>query len=133
MNLVFEGFVEKGEGMARGLGCPTANLEINEGSVIPGLGVYVGETEINGEQHPSVVCINDGRQKLILKIEVHLLNKEIDLLGKFLKVQIFEKIRDLVDWQGEEEMKKMIAKDLKDAEGWFENGGRDKYDGQRAF
>ena len=46
MDLVFSGRVERGEGMARNLGCPTANIAVEQGAIIPGLGIYVGETEL---------------------------------------------------------------------------------------
>lgn len=120
MDLVFSGRVERGEGMARNLGCPTANIGIEQGAIIPGLGIYVGETELDGACHPSLVCINDGRTGYNLKMEVHLLGIERDLVGKYLKVTLFEKIRDLISFPGEEEMAKIIKQDLVNAKTWFE-------------
>ncbi|MBI4437668.1 riboflavin kinase [Candidatus Uhrbacteria bacterium] len=120
MDLVFRGHVERGEGMARNLGCPTANVAVEQGAIIPGLGIYVGETELAGVRYPSLVCINDGRTGYNLKMEVHLLGVEMDLLGKYLKVTLFEKIRDLIPFPGEEEMAKIIKQDLEKANVWFQ-------------
>lgn len=120
MNLTLSGRVEKGEGMATRLGCPTANIAIEQGVIIPGLGVYVGKTEVSGQEHPSLVCINDGRDGTQLKMEVHLLDDVCQsLTGKILRVVLFEKLRDLVPFPGELEMSEVIAKDIEGAKNWF--------------
>ena len=118
--LIFSGRVEKGEGMATRLGCPTANLAVEQGVIIPALGVYVGESELEGKQFPSLVCISDGRTGYNLKMEVHLLNQtDLDLTGKYLKVVLINKIRDIMAFPGEKEMAEIIADDLKKAKQWF--------------
>lgn len=118
--LCFCGRVEKGEGIAARMGCPTANIAVEQGAVIPALGVYVGHTEMDGESYPSLVCINDGRTGYRLKMEVHLLNKDgIDLTGKYLTVALCEKLRDLVPFPGEEKMAEIIAGDITKANDWF--------------
>lgn len=118
--MIFCGRVERGEGMARSLGCPTANVAIEEGTLIPALGVYVGETELEGHWYPSLVCVNDGRDGSRLKLEVHLLHTAMDEIdGKRMCVRLLDKLRELVAWRGEEEMRQMIAGDLERAEEWF--------------
>ena len=117
--LSFQGFVEKGEGMANRMGCPTANIAVEQGGVIPALGVYVGESELEGVKYPSLICINDGRTGVNLKMEVHLLNQEIDLTGKKLIVVLLDKIRDLVPFPGEEAMSHIIKNDLEKSRTWF--------------
>lgn len=120
IHLTFGGHVEKGEGIATKLGCPTANIEIRQGGIIPGLGVYVGQAEVEGKKFPALICINDGRHGLVLKLEVHLLDQQVrDLLGKYICVNIFEKVRELVNWQGDDHMKEMISGDLTFARNWF--------------
>jgi riboflavin kinase/FMN adenylyltransferase len=117
--LVLTGRVERGEGIATGLGCPTANLSVEQGAIIPALGVYIAETVIEGNVYPSVVCVNDGRTGLNLKLEVHLLDTCRDLTGKQLSVRLIEKTRDLVPWVDAEQMSLLIAKDLDSAREWF--------------
>lgn len=117
--LTFYGRVEKGEGIASGLGCPTANIAIEEGVIIPALGVYLGETNYDGKKYPSLVCINDGRTGQNLKMEVHLLGEDKELTGKYLRVEIFKKLRDLVPYPGKKVMETMVVKDMQDANNWF--------------
>ncbi|MBM5789677.1 hypothetical protein FJZ23_01120 [Candidatus Parcubacteria bacterium] len=118
--LTLQGRVEKGEGMATNLGCPTANIAVEQGAIIPGLGIYVGETEMDEKRYPSLICISDGRTGSNLKMEVHLLDqKGIDLSGKYLSVVLFEKIREVIPFPGEQEMAEIIAGDLTKAKDWF--------------
>ncbi|OGL95885.1 hypothetical protein A2348_00550 [Candidatus Uhrbacteria bacterium RIFOXYB12_FULL_58_10] len=117
--LTLTGRVERGEGIATGLGCPTANLAVEQGVIIPALGVYVGEAVFDGETYPSIVCVNDGRTGLNLKLEVHLLDVCKDLTDKQLSVRLLDKLRDLVPWEGADQMRAIIADDLSNAHEWF--------------
>ncbi len=117
--LLLTGRVERGEGIATSLGCPTANIAVEHGVIIPALGVYTGETIFEGQNFPSVVCVNDGRTGINLKLEVHLLDVCKDLTGKFLSVRLLEKARDLVPWEGDEQMRMLITQDLDKARAWF--------------
>lgn len=106
--------------MATKLGCPTANVAVEQGAIIPALGVYVGETELKGNRYPSLICINDGRTGYNLKMEVHLLDqKSVDLTGKHLNVVLFERIRELIPFPGDKEMAEIIVGDLTKAHEWF--------------
>ena len=117
--LLLTGRVERGEGIATGLGCPTANLAVEQGVIIPALGVYVAETMLDGSTFPSVVCVNDGRTGTNLKLEVHLLDICRDLSGKYLSVRLIRKMRDLIPWESKEQMSALIANDLKETRAWF--------------
>lgn len=120
INLCLEGRVETGEGMARKMGCPTANIAVEQGAIIPALGVYVGQALLNGLDYPALICINDGRTGSNLKMEVHLLNQEgLELHGKQLRVVLFEKLRDLVPFENWEQMTSLVAQDLTCAQRWF--------------
>lgn len=121
MKLMFSGRVERGEGMATRLGCPTANIAIKGGLLIPGLGVYVGEADLQSVRYHALVCISDGRTGLNLKMEVHLLGFNQDLTGKYLQVLLHKKLRDVVPFPGEEEMVRMIKNDLFQAQEWFKH------------
>lgn len=117
--LLLSGRVERGEGIATGLGCPTANIAVEQGVIIPALGVYVGEAVLDDATYPSVVCVNDGRTGTNLKLEVHLLDVCKDLVGKHLSVRLIHKLRDLVPWEGEEHMRALIADDMQRTRDWF--------------
>ncbi len=117
--LKFHGRVEKGEGIARTLGCPTANIAVEQGTVIPALGVYVGDTELESVHYPSLICINDGRTGINLKMEVHLLDQTMDLANRKLTIVLLEKIRDLIPFPGNEEMARIIQEDMENSRTWF--------------
>ena len=118
--IIFSGRVIEGEGMAgKVLGCPTANIAIEQGAIIPAIGIYVGETEFDGEYYPSLICVSDGRTGFNLKLEVHLLDKNIDLKDKFLKVELFERLRDTIPFPGDAEMAVIIGQDMIQAREWF--------------
>ena len=117
--LTISGTVEPGLGLATSLGCPTANLAPEEGLVIPGMGVYLGRTEFEGNRYPSVVCVGAGRDQSHFKIEVHFLDVRMDLGGKRLTMEVVKKLRGLIPWPGEETMRGMIAQDLDSAREWF--------------
>ena len=104
--------------MATRLGCPTANIAIEQGVLIPALGVYLGEAELDGTWHDALICISDGRTGYNLKMEVHLLGMHVDLVGKNIEVILEKKIRDIIPFPGEEEMAVVIAQDLKQAHAW---------------
>src|SRR3989338_6216036 len=112
MQLRLSGRVERGEGMATSLGCPTANIAIEQGVLIPALGVYVGEAQIDRVWHDALFCISDGRTGYNLKMEVHLLGMNQDFTGKHIEVVIHEKLRDVIPFPGEEQMAVIIADDL---------------------
>lgn len=104
--------------MATRLGCPTANIAIEQGVLIPALGVYVGEAQVDSTWYPALVCVSDGRTGYNLKLEVHLLGLSRDLSGKRLDVVLHEKIRDIIPFPGEEQMAAIIADDLRRAREW---------------
>lgn len=118
MKLRLNGRVERGEGMATGLGCPTANIAIEQGVLIPALGVYVGEAQVDGTWYDALICISDGRTGYNLKMEVHLLGVSRDLVGKRIEAVLHKKLRDIIPFPGEKEMATIIADDLKRAASW---------------
>lgn len=119
-DLRFSGTIQKGEGIATGLGCPTANVAIGEGQIIPALGVYVGEACVDGACYQALVCINDGKQTGKLKMEVHLFGIVCeDFSGKYMEVSLFDKLRGLEIWENDEQIRQLIAHDLENAKAWF--------------
>lgn len=107
------------------LGCPTANLATEQGGIIPAMGVYIGQTRYDSRMYPSLICISDGRTGSNLKVEVHLLDQCLDLRGKYLKVELFERLRDIIPYPGETEMARMIGEDLVMTRAWFEKRTND--------
>ncbi|OGL75908.1 hypothetical protein A3E97_03675 [Candidatus Uhrbacteria bacterium RIFCSPHIGHO2_12_FULL_47_12] len=52
-------------------------------------------------------------------MEVHLLDQEKELAGKSMTVVLLEKLRDIIPYPGEEEMAKIIQKDMEQSRDWF--------------
>lgn len=113
------GKVVAGEGLAARLGCPTANLSFESLVEIPAEGVYLAVTEVFGKRFPSLLAVGGRKDARDFKIEVHLLDQTLSLIGEFLEVEVGEKLRDFIPWPGEEAMRQMIEQDQAEARTWF--------------
>jgi len=94
----FRGKVEKGKGLGRKIGWPTANLKIDGRKLLPSLGVYAAWASIENTNERFPAVMNLGPQPTIdpsssSAVEVHLLKEEIDLLGRELIIEPVQKIR----------------------------------------
>jgi riboflavin kinase/FMN adenylyltransferase len=92
-----EGIVVTGAGRGRTIGVPTANLA-PESELLPKRGVYAGYVGLpNGNAWPAV--LNVGRAPTFLqdgqlKVEVHLLDFEGDLVSRRICVSLLHRLRD---------------------------------------
>jgi len=91
-----EGEVVPGDGRGRGLGFPTANLAPARDRLLPGTGVYaVRVLVVPGGVFPAVA--NLGRRPTFagkeLRMEVHLLDFEGDVVGLELTVEFLRRLR----------------------------------------
>jgi len=116
----FTGKVVKGKGIGKTLGFPTANIEIDGRKFLPGEGVYAAWTSIGNQANKIASVMNLGPQPTIdpllpSAVEVHLINKEINLYGSQLSVQPVEKIRSQIKFENVNELSKQIEKDRKNA------------------
>ena len=94
----FKGTVERGKGLGKKIGWPTANLKIDGRKFLPSLGVYASWASIANTKERFFAVMNLGPQPTIdpnssSVAEVHLLDKEIDLLGKELTIEPVKRIR----------------------------------------
>ena len=107
------GMVVSGEGRGRKLGVPTANLsEIL--TLVPGDGVYVGATEVEGMRQPAAIHVgsNPTFGESANKIEVHLLAFDGDLYGRDLTVQFLERVRGTVEFETVDALREQLADDI---------------------
>ena len=112
----FSGKVVKGKGIGKTIGYPTANLEIDGRKFLPGEGVYAAWTRElkSGNQFPSVM--NLGPQPTInplspSAVEVHIIDKNINLYGLELFVEPIKMIRTQIKFSNIKELSYQIAKD----------------------
>ena len=121
----FRGTVVRGRGLGRDLGWPTANLQVDGRKFLPGLGVYAARawTQCNGEGRggealPAVM--NLGPQPTVdpnspSAVEVHLLDRRIELVGQELVVEPVERLRGQQRFSGLEELSAQIGQDAEAA------------------
>jgi riboflavin kinase / FMN adenylyltransferase len=105
-----EGVVVGGDARGRTLGYPTANLEVEETLVVPGLGIYAGWAA--GTRAAISIGTNPtygGRER---RIEAFLLDFEGDLYGRRLVVELWTRLRDELAFSSEVELVEQIAEDV---------------------
>jgi len=116
-----DGSVVAGEGRGRGLGFPTANLDVvNE--ALPASGVYAAWCRTSDGGHaPLPAVANLGRrptfQGVEPSVEVHVLDFAADLYGQQLRLEFEEKLRDERRFPGPAALAEQIARDVEQARG----------------
>jgi riboflavin kinase/FMN adenylyltransferase len=110
-----QGRVTAGARRGTGLGFPTANLALSPKQALPAEGVYVSQAYIDSQAHPAMTNIGQrptfGESQRV--VEVYLLDYHGDLYGQELAVDIIERLRDEIKFDSPEQLKKQIAKDVK--------------------
>ncbi len=112
----FRGTVESGKGLGKKIGWPTANLKIDGRKFLPSLGVYAAWASIKDKKEKFSAVMNLGPQPTIdpnssSAVEVHLLDKEFDLLGRELIIEPVKRIRHQIKFDNIEELSKQIKLD----------------------
>ncbi len=114
----FTGTVETGKGLGKKIGWPTANLKIDGRKFLPSMGVYAAWAAIGNKKDRFSAVMNLGPQPTIdpnssSAVEVHLLDKEINLLGKELIIEPVHRIRLQKKFENIEALSKQISLDAK--------------------
>lgn len=109
-----KGIVQKGEGVGRSLGYPTANISCKLD--LPD-GVFYALVEINDKLLPSLLI----KGFIQHSVEVHVINWSGDLYGKELEVEVLKKLRDIVNFDKVDELVEQIQKDIIDAKKYFKD------------
>lgn len=120
----FSGKVIHGKKLGRTLGFPTANFEISESyKMIPQNGIYVVESEIEGERVKGMMSIgiNPTFENHPHTIEVNFLDWSGDLYNKTLKVRILDRIRDEQKFNSLEELVNRLKEDELATRAYFTN------------
>ena len=122
----FNGKVVKGKGIGKSIGWPTANLEIDGRKFLPGEGVYASWTIIENSNQKFESIMNLGSQPTInpllpSSVEVHLINKDIDLYGLNLSVEPVEKLRSQIKFNNIKQLSSQIKNDRENALRIFKN------------
>jgi len=114
------GVVIQGDGRARDLGAPTANIELPSEVCLPAEGIYAGWHERpDGEIYAAAISL--GRRPTFygpegaLVLESHLLDFDDSLYGEAAKVRFAKRLRSQHHYDDVEELRQQMAADLDDA------------------
>jgi riboflavin kinase/FMN adenylyltransferase len=116
------GRVIYGRQLGRTIGTPTANLELRRLRA-PLSGVYAVEVTGGGLKDAQGVA-NVGVRPTIddsikANLEVHLLDRDIDLYGGYIEVTFRHKLREEQKFGSVEDLQKHIAEDIENTRAWF--------------
>ena len=120
-----EGPVARGDARGVSLGFPTANVQPHN-RVIPRRGVYVTATLIEGQWRRSATNIGvrpTFGDALAPSVETHVIDWSGDLYGDVLRVRFLHRLRDEKKFASVHELKSQIARDVGQAEHYFERSG----------
>ncbi|TCS92552.1 bifunctional riboflavin kinase/FAD synthetase [Hazenella coriacea] len=118
-----KGKVVLGDQRGRKMKFPTANLQLDQPYMIPRRGVYVARVH-----YPTGVAsgiMNIGvrptftENEQVEKLEVHLLDRDLDLYGQELEVEMLHFIRDEQKFSSMNALIEQIQKDRQTAEEWL--------------
>ncbi|UCZ51680.1 bifunctional riboflavin kinase/FAD synthetase [Bacillus shivajii] len=120
------GVVVKGEQRGRTIGFPTANVQPEEQTHLPAVGVYAVEGEMNGERFQGVCNIgfkptfhNDKPNEPT--IEVHIFNFDKNVYGEEVTICWFSHLRGEKKFQSVDDLIKQIKLDVSHAREFFKN------------
>lgn len=113
------GKVVYGEKIGRGIGFPTANLQVEDGrKLLPAMGVYAVEAKVGGESYggmlnigvrPTVSCAG------VVRLEVHIFDFQGNIYGEEVTVYLKERIRGEQKFHNIEELRLQLLEDQKRA------------------
>ncbi len=117
------GKVQKGKGIGSSLGFPTANIPLPEG-IVPKKGVYITFCSTGSDYFPSITNIGTtpSVSNRPLTIEVHILNRDIDIYNEDIEIFFLERLRDENHYESIEKLKTAIGNDVNYANQFFQRG-----------
>lgn len=115
------GRVERGKGLGRVMGFPTANVAIPQNKALPKYGIYAAEAALENGVFPAVVSL--GIHPTVpgggVLLEAHLLDRKEDLYGQKVRVAFYKRLREEVKFSGLQELKEQIARDVQNTKEYF--------------
>ena len=114
------GIVVHGNARGRTIGYPTANLAPLDRVILPADGVYVVDVEHNGKIYRGMASVGknvtfEGDE---LRFEANLFNFAEEIYGDTIRIIWLDKIRDMVKFDGIEELVGQLKSDEEVARNW---------------
>jgi riboflavin kinase/FMN adenylyltransferase len=112
-NYTLTGKIVNGEKIGRTIGFPTANLEINDEKLIPKIGVYLAQIEIDNNNYFGMLNIGNKPTfgQNLLSIEIHIFDFNQDIYNKKAKLLLYQRIRDEIAFNNVNELVYQLQKD----------------------
>lgn len=109
------GLVVGGRRLGRTIGFPTANLKSLDTMMIPKIGVYYTNVEVNGIIYKGITSVgnNPTVNGKNITIETNILNFNEDIYDNNIKLYFLDRIRDEKKFKGLDELKAQLEKDKK--------------------
>jgi riboflavin kinase/FMN adenylyltransferase len=111
-----EGPVVHGDHRGRGLGYPTANLDVDPAVAVPGDGVYAGWlVRADGERLPAAVSIGtnptfDGQER---RVEAYVLDRDdLDLYAEQVSIAFVQRLRPTLRFDDVSALQEQMAADV---------------------
>ena len=121
-----EGPVVHGNQIGRTIGFPTANIQSQEGILLPGNGVYAALTTVDGKVYPGI--LNIGLRPTIerstgVNIEVNLFGFDDDIYGKTIRTELHYFLRSEKKFENLDALKAQLQQDKEQTAKLFEEAG----------
>jgi riboflavin kinase/FMN adenylyltransferase len=112
--VTLRGRVVRGEQRGRTLGFPTANLHQPRGLLLPADGVYAVCARLDGRTYPAVLNIGVRPTFGTLRrtVEAHLLDFDGSLYGRWLVLELVDRLRGEQRFTGPDALRQAIAADV---------------------
>lgn len=108
-----EGEIVHGKKLGRTIGFPTANLDYSNDKVLPKVGVYYTNVEIDDKIYKGIT--NIGNNPTVngdtITVETYILNFSKDIYGKQMKLYFIERMREQEKFDSLDSLKKQLEKD----------------------
>lgn len=108
----YKGIVQKGKRRGTALGFPTLNIPLEGGEIS---GVYVARV-YTGDDTFKAAAFADAIRHLL---EAHILDADVDLYGKEIRIELLEKIREHQAFVDDNKLRTAIAEDVQKTREYF--------------
>ncbi len=115
------GKVVHGKSRGRIIGFPTANLEVAKDRLAPASGIYSSKAIIDGRVYTAVtnIGIKPTFDDADFAIETHILDFNGDLYGKFIQIELHQKLRDVMKFKNVNAFIMQLNEDIANTEEFF--------------
>jgi riboflavin kinase/FMN adenylyltransferase len=111
-----QGKIIHGDGRGKHIGLPTANLNIWQEKLLPGVGVYAAFADLENSRYLSVVNIGNRptfyEQPFQQTVEAHLLDFDQDIYEQNLRLSFIQRIRPEIKFDSAQKLMNQINQDI---------------------